>query len=489
MRRVLGYGLATVAGGVAAVALGWLGWSWWESRLPGTYSAMDYAVPDGGGGHLDPAGHGGGTSVEAFHGPTSEPQRRYTLVARQGTVELADGRVVEALSFDGSVPGPELRVRQGEVVEVTLRNESVGDGVTIHWHGVDLPNSEDGVAGLTQDAVAPGRQHVYRFRADQVGTFWYHAHQKSASQVRRGLYGALVIEPASQPDRVGTDLVVAVHTLDGTPLVNDTPGVERHAVAPGTPVRLRLINTDSTPHRLDLGGTPFRVVAIDGTDLVDPTPVVGRTLELAAGGRYDIAFPMPRNPVKLAVEDALTGVALSGDGEADPPAAAAGPLFDPVAYGRPAPTAFAAVSSFDRTFELEVGRKPGFLAGRPGMQWTINGGIFPRVPMFVVERGDLVRISISNTSGAVHPMHLHGHHVLVLSRDGVPVTGSPWWSDTLNVAAGERYEVAFRADNPGIWMVHCHNLVHAADGLTMHVAYAGVTTPFQTGGPAHNHPE
>ena len=61
-------------------------------------------------------------------------------------------------------------------------------------------------------------------------------------------------------------------------------------------------------------------------------------------------------------------------------------------------------------------------------------------------------------------MHLHGHHVLVLSRDGVPATGSPWWTDTLNVRPGESYVVAFRADNPGIWMDHCHNLPHAAEG-------------------------
>ena len=109
--------------------------------------------------------------------------------------------------------------------------------------------------------------------------------------------------------------------------------------------------------------------------------------------------------------------------------------------------------------------------------------------MFVVRTGDLVRVTIKNNTSKVHPMHLHGHHVLVLSRDGVAVSGSPWWSDTLEVQPHERYEVAFRADNPGIWMDHCHNLRHAAGGLTMHVAYIGYSTPFQTGTPAHNHPE
>ena len=101
---------------------------------------------------------------------------------------------------------------------MTLRNEDVKDGVTIHWHGVDLPNAEDGVAGVTQNAVLPGASYTYRFRVMQVGTFWYHAHQASASEVRRGLYGALVIEPATNAAPVsgrGADITVAVHTLGG----------------------------------------------------------------------------------------------------------------------------------------------------------------------------------------------------------------------------------------------------------------------------------
>jgi FtsP/CotA-like multicopper oxidase with cupredoxin domain len=493
MRRALAHGLAVAGGTLAVAALAWLGWAWYESRLPETYSVMDYAIPDGGGVPVgaDHAGRvHGGTSVVDLRGPRGTPQRRFTLTAQRGVVRLASGRTVEALSFNGTVPGPELRVRQGELIEVTLRNRDVADGVTVHWHGVDVPNGEDGVAGVTQDAVRPGSSHVYRFRASQVGTFWYHAHQASATEVRRGLYGALVIEPRNVPGTgAAADIVVAVHTLAGTPLVNANDGVERRAVQPGTSVRLRLINTDNAPQRFDLGGTPFRVVAIDGTDLVGPTPLEGRTLELAAGGRYDVAFTMPPTPVKLAVEDTIVGLALSADGTADPPVPVPGPEFDPAAYGRPAPTPFDASSHYDRVFTLEVGRKPGFLDGRPGMQWTINGGIYPRVPMFVVDRGDLVRISIRNTTGAVHPMHLHGHHMLVLSRNGIAVSGSPWWSDTLNVEPGERYDVAFLADNPGIWMDHCHNLFHAADGLTMHVAYTGVTTPFETGGGAHNHPE
>jgi hypothetical protein len=79
-------------------------------------------------------------------------------------------------------------------------------------------------------------------------------------------------------------------------------------------------------------------------------------------------------------------------------------------------------------------------------------------------------------------MHLHGHHAVVLSRDGVRATGSPWWVDSLEVGNGESYEIAFVADNPGVWMDHCHNLPHAAEGLVAHLMYEDVTTPFAVGG-------
>ena len=144
-----------------------------------------------------------GTSVADLKGPEGQPQRHFTLTAEEADVKLPSGRVVHALTFNGSVPGPELRVDEGDLVEVTLENRDVQSGVTIHWHGVDVPNAEDGVAGVTQNAVPPGGSYTYRFRADQVGTFWYHTHQSSSAEVRRGLYGALVIEPLSRPANAG----------------------------------------------------------------------------------------------------------------------------------------------------------------------------------------------------------------------------------------------------------------------------------------------
>ena len=475
------------AGVVGAVVLGgWVGWSWYDSRLPGSYGVMDYGVHDYGGGPVEDHSRHPHVSVASLRGPRTTPDVRFTLTARKAAVRLPSGKTIDALTFNGRVPGPELRVRQHDVVEVTLLNRDVERGVSLHWHGIDVPNAEDGVAGVTQDAVRPGDRHTYRFRADQAGTFWYHTHQTSAKEVKRGLYGAFVIEPARIARR-GLDLAVLAHRFGSADVLGSSDRLERRAVAPGTPVRLRLINTDDVPRRFAIAGTPFRVVAIDGTDLRGPQRIAAQTLEVAAGGRYDVAFTMPATPTGLFAANARLGIVFSRSGRADLAAPEPGPLFDPAGYGTPWRTPFADVR-FDREFRLDITQKFGFRDGKLGRHWAVNGRTHPHMPTLVVRRGDLARLTLTSDTRAPHPMHLHGHHLLVLSRNGIAVR-SPWWVDTLNVRRGDRYELAFRADNPGLWMDHCHNLPHAADGLTLHLAYEGVYTPFRVGGDARNDPE
>ena len=492
-KRLLGR-IAPVAAVVLLVAvLGFVAKAWYDSRLPGTYSVMSYGSHDFGGG-AEPASHEGhgraaGISVADLQGPGGQPDAHFELTAKSADVQLASGKSIHALTFDGVSPGPELRVRQGDLVEVVLANEDVEQGVTIHWHGIDVPNAEDGVAGVTQDAVLPGERYTYRFRADQVGTFWYHTHQVSSEDVQRGLFGAVVIEPRNKPTEV-FDRVLVAHTFEGIATLDGRETPSSAKVPPGTQVRLRLINSDSAMRRFTVSGASFRVLAIDGRDLNAPGLLDRVRLPLAAGGRYDIGFAMPSGGVTIGLEGTGASLQLSSSGEnALPLESTQTADFDPLDYGEPAPTPFSRSSRFDRSFELTITKKLGFFDGRPGRHWALNGGIYPDVPMFVVERGDLVRVTIANDTNVVHPMHLHGHHALVLSRNGQPATGSPWWTDTLDVDPGDEYEIAFRADNPGMWMDHCHNLGHAAAGLTMHVVYAGITTPFLVGGEHDNAPE
>jgi FtsP/CotA-like multicopper oxidase with cupredoxin domain len=506
----LGFRLLRTGTFALVICVGFAAWfalSMQASALPDRFNMMAHENVDYGGGpeaghgdHAHHSGHGSSVSLTELTGPRGEePDRRFTLTAQETRIRLSSGKTVEAWTFDGKAPGPELRVRQGDLVEVTLVNEDIEDGVTLHWHGIDVPNAEDGVAGLTQNAVRPGERYTYSFRAEQTGTYWYHSHQVSSEQVRKGLFGAFIVEPREQEE--AREVTVMAHSWengdDRVAAIGTSDTLERRIVTPGTPVRLRLVNTDSYPVTFSLTGAPFKVAAIDGTDLNAPTNLTDTRLELAAGGRYDVTFTMPSKPVRLGVpgamafagEDGNLGLLLSSDSKGNVPTLASGPEFDPASYGRPEPTPFDASSDFDREFEVVLDNRFGFYDGLFYMLWTINGEVFPDTPVQMVREGDLVKTTFVNRSFMDHPMHLHGHHVLVLSRNGEPVNGSPWWADTLNVAPGESYEVAFRADNPGIWMDHCHNLDHAAQGMTMHLGYEGVTTPFETGSATGNRPE
>ncbi|MEV4655925.1 multicopper oxidase family protein [Micromonospora sp. NPDC049301] len=385
-----------------------------------------------------------------------EPTRRFTLTAGTATARVS-GRDVAAWAFNAQVPGPELTATVGDVLEVTLRNRDIARGVTLHWHGYDVPNGQDGVPGVTQAAVLPGQEFVYRFRADQVGTYWYHTHAVSDVGVRMGLYGVLVVRPAPA---AGVDVTVPVHTLEGLPL----PAPRTESVEAGAPVRLRLINTDSTTHRYALAGTPFRVAAIDGSDLRGPTPLADTTVLIPAGGRYDLVFTAPATPVALFVD----GRAVWSTGPVSAPDDA-WPVLDPLTYGAASPVPW---SRFDRTFTLVLDRGLDLRGLLPRYAHTVNGAADPDIPSQVVRLGDVVRFTIVNRSQIVHPWHLHGHHVLVLSRDGRPATGSPLWLDSFDVRPGEVWEVAFRADNPGMWANHCHNLAHADAGMTLHLMYS-----------------
>ncbi|MFC4529273.1 multicopper oxidase family protein [Sphaerisporangium dianthi] len=506
------------------------------------------------------AGHPAGTRtagaarhdrpVTALRGPSAPAPggtvRRYELTARTATITLSSGRKVAAWTFNGAVPGPPITAAEGDLIEVRLRNADIERGVTLHWHGYDVPSGEDGVPGLTQDSVRPGQEFVYRFLANQVGTYWYHTHEVSDQGVKMGLYGALLVtprasapkaapasqrEPAAQGARAtsggataaggavtlgeaaapGVDLTLLMHTFAGRTVAGDHDEPIEWRAAPGAPVRLRLVNTDNTPHRFAPVGTRFRLAAVDGSDLHGPGEVSQVGLRLPAGGRYDLSFTMPPGaPVVLAVDDRVvvlrltaggtgpgpggsggaTGGAGSGGsggatGGAAPggpggvPATAGWPELDLLRYGTPDGARHDDLTGrFDRDFTLVLDQGLALSGGRPLYAHTVNGHAFPSVPTQLVREGDVVRTTVVNRGRETHPWHLHGHRVLVLSRDGRAPEGGPLWLDTFDVRPGEVWQVAFRAGNPGLWMNHCHNLSHADQGMVLHLAYEGITTPF-----------
>jgi FtsP/CotA-like multicopper oxidase with cupredoxin domain len=472
---------------VAALAiLAPLAWLWQSSLVPKSYSVMGMGSLDYGGG---PAGsHEHGSTARSVSDIVVDPARtadvRVDLVAEQQNLSIG-GRSVPGYTLNGTSPGPTITAHQGQLVEVHARNASVKAGIALHWHGVDVPAAMDGVAGVTQDEIPVGGEFTYRFVANQLGTYWYHSHQVSNEQVIGGLFGTLLVLPKASPKDV-VDVVAAAHTYGGMKTINGVAGDLKVPTKPGQQVRVRVINTDNGPIET-WADTPFQVLTTDGYAVNRATDVADHSVTVTAGGRVDLGVTMPPDgrPVRVQVSKGTAVILGAGDAPApqQPPTA-----LDLLSYGSPTGLGFDPAKA-NRRFDYSIGRRPGFVRGLPGLWWSINGHLYPDVPMYVVREGDIVIMHIDNHSGELHPMHLHGHHAVVLSRNGVAATGSPWWIDSLNVLEGETYDIAFVADNPGIWLDHCHHLKHAAQGMIAHLMYEGVSTPYRIGGTTNNRPE
>src|SRR6266487_472432 len=461
-----------------------------------------------------PAGAGVPTSVNMgmAGAPVSVPQLQepaitahvdhFTLTAQSAHITLSSGIMIPAWTFNGTAPGPTLHVRQGDEVVVTLVNH-LSFGVTIHWHGVRVPNSADGVAGVTQNAVKPGQSYVYRFIALDAGTYWYHSHQFSFEETTNGLYGMLIVDPATPTLHADVDYSVALHVWDGPHnqtvyTMNTTGGTLNQIARSGQWVRLRIVNTAETPsgnpQLVTLVGAPFQVVSLDGHDLNGPQWLNGTPLPIGSAQRYDLYFQMPSHgSVALVTADDSQGYVRApalviGQGSVPTKLPAITKWFDLTTYGTPAPDPVTARSRFNATYNIVLGNQMGSSLGRTGMTYTMNGKVFPDTGMIMVKEGQLIKLHFDNHTNLYHPMHLHGHIFTVLEENGKPLTGSPVHQDTVLVPPHTTYDVAFVANNPGIWMLHCHNFLHANWGMDMMVMY-NVSTPYTVGSVSGNFPD
>ncbi|MBD2867686.1 multicopper oxidase family protein [Paenibacillus arenilitoris] len=445
---------------------------------------INMADMSGHAGHVQGAGAGSpavaASCAEMTEAPSNAPVKRFELTAAVTEIELNNGKKVEAWTYNGLTPGPELRVQEGDRVVVKLTNRDVLRGVTIHWHGVVLPCSQDGVAGVTQDAVWPGESFTYEFIAKHSGTYWYHSHQRSSQQAQKGLMGRLIVEPKASAFSYDRDYAVTLQKLeDRHVLTNGRAGGLALDAEPGETVRLRLINAYNRVQWMGVAGAPFRVVSMDGQDLNRPGLLEGQWVGIGGGQRYDLLFTMPASgKVRIYSKQEEKWSVTLGEGVEPEKLAKDAPVFDFTAYGKPKDDGITPDMNFDRTYTLKLGPV------------NINGNSGHQVPPLIVKEGEWIKVRFEHlVGGDEHPMHLHGHLFKILSKNDKPLTGSPIYADSVMLFEGDVYEIAFKADNPGLWMEHCHNLGHAFVGMTMMVNYEGVTTPYRVGTKSGNLPD
>jgi multicopper oxidase len=445
-----------------------------------------------------------------------------TLRAAPATVDLG-GRTVRTWTYNGELPGPELRLRAGEVLAARLDNR-LPVASSVHWHGIALDNRMDGVPGVTQPPVEPGEGFDYEFRLPDPGTYFYHPHV--GLQIERGLYGPLIVEDPDEPGRYDREAVLVLDdwtdgvgpspeallahlqaggmrhhgqagmhhhghhgaggaaTFDPTSPLGADAGDIRHPLylingrsprspavikgRPGERIRLRIVNTAAdTAFRLAVGGHRLKVTHADGFPV---RPVTGDALLIAMGERYDVvirlgdgAFPL----VALAEgKDAHAFAVVRSGREAAPRASVR-----PAELDRWVLT----VADLDADGAVDLGRRPVDRTHRLVLdgdmatyRWTINGHAHHGAAPLPARRGERVRLVFHNRSTMFHPMHLHGHTFQV-RRAGERRPGPR--KDTVVVRPLERVTVEFQADNPGRWMLHCHNAYHQAGGMMTTLAY------------------
>jgi FtsP/CotA-like multicopper oxidase with cupredoxin domain len=417
---------------------------------------------------------------------------------------------VAVWSYGGTVPGPEIRVLQGSRLRVHLLNK-LTDETTVHWHGLRVPNAMDGVPHLTQPPVKPGERFTYEFSLPDAGTYWYHSHHRSAEQVERGLYGVFIVQEPD-PIRVDRELTWVLddwrltregqisetfghpHDMSHEGRIGNVVTVNGKApqtlsVRRGERLRIRLINAaNARIFGLKFDGHQPQVIALDGQP-VKPHEPAGGQIVLAPGMRADLVLDAMGEPGKrYAIGDVFYPRAAYDLLEMDysPSTLRDRPLANRIelpANPLPQPD-LASAQTHEIRFQggmmgqLHAATLNGQTMNmmslmRAGKAWAVNGVVSAGHTMhaghsehaaLTLRRGRTYIFAFVNETRWHHPIHLHGHSFNVIRRNGQP-TRHQEWRDTVLMAPDERVDVAFVADNPGDWMMHCHILEHQDGGM------------------------
>ena len=434
--------------------------------------------------------------------PAGKPD--HTLRIEPCTLDIGPGVSIKTVAYNGQVPGPLLRLRQGVPVSIDVTNASANSDI-VHWHGLAIDSLNDGAMEEGSPMIPAGATHRYAFTPNPAGTRWYHTHASSNGDLSlstyTGQFGFLLIEGSDHPEKYDQEINLAIHHWEPSfvPMVETmreqssnmplTSGsdvgykyatINAHMLGAGDPIRvkkgqrvlMRLLNASATENVvLALPGHTFRIIAMDGNPVPNPRSV--ETIALAVAERVDAIVEM-NSPGVWVLGSMLEKERRMGLGVV---VEYAGKKGDAV-WKAPSSTEWdytqfanaATVTKPDETFTLTF-RDIGPMSGSKFDTWTINNKSWPKIDPLMVQQGKRYRLVLRNGSGDQHPIHLHRHTFEVTRIGEKPISGLK--KDVINVMPLDTVEVDFTADNPGDTLWHCHQQLHMDYGFMQLIRYSG----------------
>jgi len=436
----------------------------------------------------------------------------FTLHIAPLALEVAPSRFVSTIGYNGTSPGPILRMREGKTVTVEVVNESDAAEL-VHWHGLLVPPEIDGAEEEGTPPIPPGGRHRYQLTPRPAGTRWYHSHAMAMGDLHRGSYtgqyGFLVVESGTNPGHYDQEVFLALRDWEpfftdqfvdtdeadargpqpekpthldtranGLEAVSQFFSINDKALGAGEPLKVRpgmrvlmhLLNASALENRtIALPGHEFHVLALDGNPV--PTPGTARVITLGPGERVDAYVEMNHPGVWVlgstddATRNAGLGIIIEYANQHREPQwiPQPGVFWDYTRFGeatRRAPPPHV----IDMVFE----KIPS--GARPFNLWTINGKPYPHEREFVLQAGQRYRLNFRNRTDDSHPVHLHRHLFELAEVNGKPTSGII--KDTVVVPMYGRVSVDFTADQPGLSLFHCHIQAHMDYGFKALFRYA-----------------
>jgi FtsP/CotA-like multicopper oxidase with cupredoxin domain len=428
--------------------------------------------------------------------PANAPAADFTLDIAPYVVEASPKHRYPTIAYNGQVPGPLLRMKQGREATVDIHNHSA-DAEIVHWHGLFLPVATDGAMEEGSPMIAPGASTRVTFTPDPAGFRWFHTHTFAGNDLRKGQFtgqhGFLMIEAdseaASSQPAFDREVFLALHDWGGREMPSsDGSAMPDYEVATingkmlgfGEPVRVKqgervmmhVLNSSPTEvHWVALAGHVLHVVALDGNAVPQPRAV--QMLRLAPAERVSAIVEM-NAPGVWVLGEVRKHVQAMGMGIVVEYANATGApkwiqpedlIWDYAQFAAKGDEAGAV-----EAIEIPLAFDSKFEGHGNAEIWRINGKSYPDVESPPLVAGKRYRLAMKNLSTDDHPIHLHRHTFEVTNVGGASMRGLR--KDVLLIPAGRTSTVEFTADHPGNTLFHCHQQDHMDRGFMMVFRYA-----------------